>query len=122
MPPTYATVISTLRRWDEFQLCLLKIVSLPELGLRGGERYCCKGCVCVGLAENLFEVLHDTRTARCDDRYGDGLFDRADQFEIVSRVGAVAIDAVEQDLSGTEFFTHLGQRDRIDRTPLAPTL
>ena len=61
-----------------------------RLGLCGGK--------------NLLEMFDPTGAAGCNDRDGDRLCHGIDQFNVKTQVGAVAVDAIEQNFSGTQFF------------------
>ena len=61
----------------------------------------------ISLFKDLREVLHLAGTTGGNDRDGDVVADVVDQLDVKAAVGAVLINAVQQDLSGTQLLTGL---------------
>ena len=68
-----------------------------------------KGGHYLGLLENLWEMLHFTCAGGGDHRDGDIVPHVVDQLDVKAGVGAVLINAVRENLPGTELLTDLGQ-------------
>ncbi|KAJ0165294.1 hypothetical protein CTA2_11724 [Colletotrichum tanaceti] len=75
-----------------------------------------------GLGEDLLKVRRAARAAGRDDGDADGGLDLADELEVEAAVGAVAVDAVEQDLAGAHGLDGLRELDDVHVARLAAAL
>ena len=47
-------------------------------------------------------MLGTTGTAGSNHRNGDGLFHRVDELDVKAGIGAIPVDAIQQDFAGTQ--------------------
>jgi len=73
----------------------------------------------LGGREDFMEVFDPAGAGRGNNRDAHRGSHGVDQFDVKARIGAVTIDTVEQDLSGTQLFADPGQGDRVQIPPLA---
>jgi hypothetical protein len=79
-----------------------------------------QGGLGTGALEHLDEVLRAAGAAGGDHRNADRGAHRGDQLQVEAGAGAVAVDAVEQDLAGAELLADARQLHRVDVAALAP--
>ena len=71
---------------------------------------------------HLREVLGLAGSAAGDDGDGDRVRHRPHELQVEALLGAVVVDAVQQDLARPQGLDRLGQLDRADVAPLPPAL
>ena len=86
------------------------------------EDACCESCLHVGFIKDLREVFHAACAAGRDDRNGDRVTQRPDQFDVKARVGAVLVNAVEQNFTGPEVLARPGKGHGIQVSALSAAL
>ena len=80
------------------------------------EDTCSQGCLHIGLFKDFWKVFFAACTAGGNHRDGDSFFDMFDKLDVKAAIGAVLINAVQEDLSGAQLLTRLYQLDCVDVT------
>jgi len=75
-----------------------------------------------GAGEDFQEVVGTARPTGGNNRDGHRRTHRVDQFQVKTRVGAVLINAIQQNLPSSQLLADLGQGDRVHRSSLATAL
>jgi hypothetical protein len=78
------------------------------------EDACSQGSLGLGVLKDLREMLHFTGSTGGNHGNGDIIPDVIDQLDIKAGIGAVFINAVQENLSGTELLAGLCQLQGIN--------